>query len=462
MDNRQLSLEEKRRRVAERLRQQAASVTPATTRLDEPFERMATRDQTPDMFLNAAGADLTEMQRFSEWMDAIADEGLPFVVPRVEQATPRTRLQRTPDSTLPVLSFASRNYLGYANHPEVIDAAKAALDTYGMSASGSPVSNGALTIHEEFAQKLLDFWGLDSHEVVLFSSGYGVNAGTIQAFLKPGHHIVLDQAMHMSVLDGAQASRATQHIFRHNDIDHLESILRKLANTKTRILVCTEGIYSADGDLGRVREVVNVSKQYGAYVCVDEAHASLIAGPNGRGVAEAQEVLQDVDLLVVTFSKAFGGSGGALFAPRDVARYVSFYANCRLFSSALNPGLAGGLMKVLDLANSPDGRARRERLHANSDLIRSLLADKVNLGRCESWIVPVIYGTERLMLPVYDAMQRAGLETSFMLFPAVPKGEARARLFLSSEHTPEDIAEAAAIIEEAARNFGFLLSDAAA
>jgi glycine C-acetyltransferase len=265
----------------------------------------------------------------------------------------------------------------------------------------------------------------------------------------------MDRACHMSILEGAQLSRANLHYFEHNDPRDLERILKEIGPTARRILVCTEGVFSADGDTAPLREIVPLAKQYGAQVLVDEAHSFGVAGPRGRGVAEAEGVLDQVDYLVVTFSKAFGGVGGALIARHEVAQYVRWYAKCRAFSCGLDPAVAGGVTRALQLAATEDGQRRREAVKRNSAFLLERLHGRVNTGSSVSWIVPVIFGPSKLSLPLCDWMQKHGQEASVMTFPAVPPNQGRLRLFVTSEHTEAELAAAADNILEAASLFGF-------
>jgi glycine C-acetyltransferase len=296
-------------------------------------------------------------------------------------------------------------------------------------------------------RRLLDYLDLPHRGVSIFSSGYAVNTGTISAVMKRRHHIVIDKSAHMSILEGAQLARSKVLYFEHNDVAQLEDILKQIGGD-ARTLVCAEGVYSADGDRGKLAEIVPLAKRYGAHVLVDEAHSFLLAGKRGRGIAEEQGVLDQVDYLVITFSKALGGVGGALIARKELARYVNWYARCRMFSCALDPAVTAGVTRALELGMASDGADRRARLHRNAALLRQQLAG-VNIGRSTSWIVPVIYGPENLTIPLADKLQRAGLDGSVMSFPAVPVNEARVRLFVTSEHTEAQLAKCAAIIKEA-------------
>lgn len=427
-----------------------------------PIEDREYLDYSYDMFISSIDGESHEAVRFSEWVDAVeADDLYAFESARQEAQYPVVHARRTSGMPLELLNLSSYNYLGLGFHPEVKQAAKDAIDQYGLGACSSPVQAGTLQLHKALEQTLIDFMGLPNRGVSLFSSGYGVNTGTISALMKRRHHLVVDKSAHMSILEGAQLSRAKVHYFEHNDIDDLRRVLTEIKPKAKRILVCTEGVFSADGDKGNLAEIVPLAKEFGARVLVDEAHSFLVAGDGGRGVCEEQGVLADVDYYVVTFSKALGGVGGALITEKEVARYVNWYARCRMFSCALPPGVTGGVTKALEIAGSDDGRARRERTRRNADLLRELLTPHVDIGPTKSWIIPVIYGPERRTLPLADWLQREGLEASVMEFPAVPIGQARVRLFVTSEHTTEHVERAADIIVRAAKKFGFHKESAA-
>lgn len=409
-----------------------------------------------EMFLYSMGAELEEAIRFDEWVDDVRANGAyAFEAARRGPQTPCVDVVREDGDTFSLLNFSSYNYLGLSTHPRVITAAKAALDTYGLGAASSPVHGGTFELHKALEAELIDFVGLPGRGVSLFSSGYGVNTGTISACIRRGHYLVLDRSAHMSILEGAQLSRAKVLYFRHNDVEDLQRVLAGITEEDARILVCVEGVYSADGDTAPLRGIVDAAKRHKAMVLVDEAHSFLVAGPGGRGVCEAEGVLADVDLLVLTFSKAFGGVGGALVARKEITRYVNWYARCRMFSCAIDPAVTGGILESLRIARSPEGAARRSRAQANADGLRERLAPFVDIGRTSSWIVPVLFGPDERAIPLFNFLQRKGLEGSIMMFPAVPKNEARIRLFVTSEHTTEQLDRCAELVKEAADRFGF-------
>lgn len=452
-----LTVEEKRQLAREMLRKKkAAEQSRAMSVSGVENELPAYTSQTYDMFMHSASKEHAESRRFHTWVkDVEADNAYAFEAARLTPQATEIEVQRSNGEIVRCVNMSSYNYLGYGTHPEVIAAAKSALDQYGLGCASSPVISGTFGIHKKLERDLVEFYGLPGRAASLFSSGYGVNTGVISSYIKQGHHVVLDRSAHMSILEGAQLSKATISYFRHNDAANLDQVLTRLSADNTRMLVCVEGVYSADGDFGKLREIVDVAKQHGAAVLVDEAHSILLAGATGRGVAEAAGVLNDVDLIVITFSKAFGAVGGALIAREEIVRYVNWYAKCRMFSCGLDPAVTGGITKALELGQSGDGAARRARLVENARLLRDLLKDHVDIGPSESWIVPVIYGPERLTIPVNNWLQQRGLDSSVMQFPAVPKNESRIRLFVTSEHHRAQIETAAGIIREAAAHFQF-------
>lgn len=417
------------------------------------------RDYTYDMFMTNMSAEPEEIDLFGNWVDILQQEKLySFESARDSAQKTEIDLERDSGERLHLINMSSYNYLGLGYHPEVIKAAQDAVAQYGLGAASSPILSGTYKIHKQFEKQLIEFFGMPDHSVSLFSSGYAVNLGVISAFTKPGSHLVLDKSVHMSILEGAKLAGAKISYFRHNDMIHLEKTLKKVCDGFNRVLICIEGVYSGDGDYGNVKDTVRLAKKYEAYTLVDEAHSALLAGENGRGVCEEQGVLADVDLYVMTFSKAFGGVGGALWAKNNICQYVNWYAKCRMFSCALDPAVTGGMLKVVQLAASEEGHRRRMRLQENANYLSSLLRGKVDLGKSESWILTVLYGKDTNTLNVANALQREGLDTSLIQFPAVKKNEAKIRLFVTSEHTKEQLDKAAIVLLEVAEQYNFLLA----
>ena len=305
---------------------------------------------TLDMFSRSSGKNHSEIKQFNQWRnDIIEADKYTFETPHLTPQTPEISVRRIHGDEHDLVNFSSYNYLGYANHPDVIEAAKDALDAFGLGATGSPLLNGTFDIHKKLENSLTSFFGQEGYGVSLFSSGYGANIGVVSSYIHKGDYVVLDHSSHASLIDGAVMSQGTVKLFRHNDAEFLERILKRISKENRRILVCVEGVYSTDGDYGNLKDIVTVSKNYGASILVDEAHSLLIAGKTGKGVVEEFDVLADVDLLIGTFSKSFGGIGGCVYAKNDLINYMNYYARSRMFSCALDPAVTGGIIKALEL-----------------------------------------------------------------------------------------------------------------
>ena len=414
-------------------------------------------EYTYDMFAQGASVDHTEVTQFNKWIENATRDGVyAFESERLFEQREEMELVRETGETLKLINFSSYNYFGYGYHPEVKQASKDAIDKFGTGAASSPVISGTFSIHKQLEKNLVDFMGFDnSYGTSLFTSGYGACTGSISAYMKPGSYIILDETSHASLMEGAAISGASIRLFKHNDVKDLEKILKELKSEDVRKLICCEGIYSAEGDRGRVGEIVKLAKKYNAKTFVDEAHSILIAGANGRGVCEEHNVLNDVDMIILTFSKTFCAVGGALIAKKEITQYVNWYARGRMFSAAMPPAVVGSILKALELGAGEDGDIRRKKIKENSNYMKSLLKDKVNTLGSESWIIPVVYYDETIALKLSDYLQRKGVDGGLMNFPAVPKGKARIRLFITSEHTKEQLERSSKIIIKAAEKFGF-------
>lgn len=411
---------------------------------------------TLDMFSRSSGRSHSEIKQFNQWRDEIIEaDKYTFETPHLTPQDPEISVRRIHGDEHDLVNFSSYNYLGYANHPDVIEAAKDALDAFGLGATGSPLLNGTFDIHKKLENSLTSFFGQEGYGVSLFSSGYGANIGVVSSYIHKGDYVVLDHSSHASLIDGAVMSQGTVKLFRHNDAEFLERILKRISKENRRILVCVEGVYSTDGDYGNLKDIVTVSKNYGASILVDEAHSLLIAGKTGKGVVEEFDVLADVDLLIGTFSKSFGGIGGCVYAKNDLINYMNYYARSRMFSCALDPAVTGGIIKALELASGTDGDQKRKRIIDNADYLRSLLKDKVDIGTSQSWVIPIIFGDERKSLPLGDYLMKRGYDFSIMMFPAVKKNKSIIRAFVTSEHTKEQLKGCAEALIDASKEFDF-------
>lgn len=343
-----------------------------------------------------------------------------------------------------VINMTSYNYLGLSTHPEVIQAAKDALDLYGMGASGAPLLSGTFDLHVEFARRLAEF--KQKEDCLLFSSGLGGNVGAIQGLLRKGDMFVLDEKCHKSLIDGGTLSGAKMLFFSHNDPASLEAMLEKCKGK--RVLVAVEGVYSMDGDLARLPEIVKICKQYKAALYIDEAHSTLMFGPNGRGVAEHFGLEHEIGVSFGTLSKSFGGVGGFVCSNAKIIAYLKGYSSPWNFSCAPSPPVVAGMMKALEVATRDS--TLRDKLWDNvAYLKKGLLGLNLNLGQSESQVIPIIIGSdgEKLIQFAYE-IQRRGLFLQPVDFPAVPADSRRFRISVSTQFTREQMDTALTIVED--------------
>jgi 7-keto-8-aminopelargonate synthetase-like enzyme len=343
-----------------------------------------------------------------------------------------------------VINMTSYNDLGLSTHPEVIQAAKDALDIYGLGASGAPLLSGTFDLHVKFARKLAEF--KQKEDCLLFSSGLGGNVGAIQGLLRKGDVFILDEKCHKSLIDGGTLSGAKMLFFSHNDPVSLEAMLEK--SKGKRVLVAVEGVYSMDGDLVRLPEILKVCAAYKAATYIDEAHSTLMFGPNGRGVAEHFGLEHEIGVSFGTFSKSFGAVGGFICSNARIIQYLKGYSSPWNFSCAPSPPVVAGLMKALEVATRDS--SIRDLLWKNVAYLKKGLSDlKLNLGQSESQVIPIIIGSsgEKLIKFAYE-IQKRGLFLQPVDFPAVPADSRRFRISVSTQFTKEQMDTALTIIED--------------
>lgn len=394
-------------------------------------------------FYYSSGQDVFGiLEPFSEWWEQARPRG--YYLYSQPMATPpdaRIMLREQLDGqVLPLLNMASYNYLGLASRPEVIAAAKSALDTYGLGAAGSPILSGTMDIHLELERAIAEFKKKEA--AVVFPTGVATNVGVLQGLMRPGDWIFADQNAHASIVDGAILSKANVRFFRHNNPDDLE---RKLKKTTGKKLICVEGVYSMDGDVCCLPEIVELAKRYDARILLDEAHSTFVYGENGRGVAEYFGLEDAVDIHVGTFSKALGGQGGYVAGSAGLCQYLRGFARSRMFSCALAPCVAAGVLQSLRIVvREPELRAT---LWENVRYMRSLLLEHaVDTGESTSQVVPVMIRNDRRIFQIAARLQEEGVYLQPILYPAVAKHRSRFRISLSAGHTKAQLDEAAAIL----------------
>jgi len=351
------------------------------------------------------------------------------------------------------LMFGSNNYLGLTFHPDVMAAAEAAIAHYGTATTGSRIANGTYRLHRELEEEFAQLF--DKRRGMIFTTGHQANLSVIAGLCGPDDVVLIDQESHASVYDGARLSGAQLLWFKHNSPRNLEQKLKRLPAGERNRLVVVEGLYSIHGDVSPLAEIVDVCKRYGAYLLVDEAHSFGLYGERGRGWAEAQGVLPQVDFLVGTFSKALAGIGGFCVSDHPELQGLHFTARAYLFTASGPPASLAGVQAALRLVMRDP--SFRNRLWANTRRFRAGLKDLgFTLGTCESPLVPVHMGNERTTIRFWQSLVEHGVYTNVVLPPAVRKDECLLRASCSATHTDENIDAALEVFAQVGQETGVL------
>jgi glycine C-acetyltransferase/8-amino-7-oxononanoate synthase len=354
----------------------------------------------------------------------------------------------------PVLLLCSNNYLGLADHPRVREAAAEAAMRWGAGAGASRLVSGTMTIHRRLEQRLAAFE--HSEACVLFGSGYLANAGAIGALAGRGDTVFSDELNHASIVDGCRLSRAEVVVYRHCDVDHLDWQVRRHGGSGRRLIV-TDSVFSMDGDIAPLAEIIGLAREHGARTIVDEAHATGMLGPDGRGAIAAAGLEGEVDIVIGTLGKALGSYGAYACARTETIRYLINTARPLIFSTAPPPPAVAGALAALELLEERPHRVRRLRANARV-LRRALSAEGIPADDMEMHIVPVIVGDERDTTSLCEAALKRGVFAQAIRPPTVAAGMSRLRLAVMASHTPQELRDAASIIGAAARELGLDLT----
>ena len=342
-----------------------------------------------------------------------------------------------------VINLCSYNYLGLANHPDVIAAAHEALRTHGLGACGSPMLSGMTDLHRELERRVAKFLGRE--DAMLFNSGFGGALGTISGLLRKTDVAILDNRSHLSLRDGAVLSRCRTEKFEHNDPVSLDTALKR--QQSRRRLVIVEGIYSMDGDFGNLKELIEVAESHGAKVFIDEAHSILGCGENGRGAAEKFGVEDRFPLVYGTFSKAFGALGGFVAGSKETLQYLRFYAHPYVYSCALPPVVVAAILKALEIGTSQP--ELRTRLWENADYFHGQLRSLgINTGESNTYVMPIVIGDRERMYRLGHELRQRGLWVAPVDYPAVPQNRICFRACVTAKHTRADLDEALNILAD--------------
>jgi len=350
------------------------------------------------------------------------------------------------------LNFSSNDYLNLARHPDVVAKAAGALRVAGCGATASRLLTGTLAWHDELEQKLARYKGHPC--ALLFGSGFLANVGTIPALMGKNDHVFADKLVHASILDAVTLSRAKLYRFRHNDVEHLEQLLKKSA-TSGRKLIVTESVFSMDGDIAPLQHIANVAQRHGAMVMVDEAHATGVFGPKGSGLVREWGLEPLINIALGTLSKAFGGYGGFVACSKPVRAFLINHARSFIYSTALAPSVVAAALGALQVIEG-SGELGTQLLNNAAAFRNRLEEGGLNTGNSASQIIPVMVGENSKTLAISSKLREQGIIGVAIRPPTVPQGTARIRLSVTLAHTREDLERVAQVIIATAQGEGLL------
>lgn len=336
------------------------------------------------------------------------------------------------------VDFSSNDYLGLSNHPEMIKTAQEASAKYGTGSGGSRLLSGDRTLFHDLEDLTASFKGKPSS--LVFNSGYQANTGIISALYSKGDAVFADKLVHASIIDGILLSGARLFRYRHNDMAHLEDLLKKESGNFKKSLIVTESVFSMDGDAAPLKDICALKERYGCSLMVDEAHATGVFGKNGSGLAEETGTTEAIDLLMGTFSKALGSFGAYLACPERVKQYLINTCRSFIYSTALPPGVIACNIKAIELVRKEDGR-RKKVLMLSSLLRDGFKAKGLKVLGCTQ-IIPVLAGENARAVKMSQDLKNAGIRALPIRYPTVPKGEARIRFSVNYDHTDKMIKDA--------------------
>ena len=349
----------------------------------------------------------------------------------------------------PVLLLCSNNYLGFADHPRVRQAAADAAMRWGVGAGGSRLVSGTMTIHEELERALAEFEQTEA--CMLFGSGYLANVGVLTALGGAGRTIFSDALNHASIIDGCRLARAETFVYEHCNLDHLEWALRERGREGD--LIVTDSVFSMDGDIAPLQGIVELARRHGARVVTDEAHGTGAVGPGGRGAVAQAGLEGQVDVIVGTLSKALGSYGGYVCASREIVELLLNSSRSLIFSTAPPPPAVAGALAALQLLIEQP--LRPQKLQAMAALLRQELeAQGMPALDGRTQIVPLVVGDAEAAVRLSEAALARGVFSQAIRPPTVPEGSSRLRLTVMASHTASELAGAAAALREAAREAG--------
>jgi len=384
-------------------------------------------------FENIEGHDMMATAKyFKEYIDYQKENNLLNFRFKTNGCGPETTVS-SPFLSQPTtcISLVSNDYLNFTRHPKVIEAAIAGIRQYGTGAGASPLIGGLHEYHVELENKLSRFFNRPEGSSIIFTTGYTANSASLLSLLKAEDCAIVDMEVHASVYEGLLGTHTKK--FPHNSMVHLERALREAKDQYRTKLVIVDGVYSQNGDLAKLDEIVNLVKSYGAYLMVDDAHGIGVVGETGRGAAEVYNVLEKVDILSGTLSKALGHIGGFVVASPEIVNFLRYQSRQHVFSSTATPA-SFGLLKALDLIDEEPHW--RKQLHDNVQYFKQgLLTLGVEIGNTESPIIPIKIGDPVRTAEISRMLLQRSIYANCIIYPGVARKDARIRTSLMATHT---------------------------
>jgi glycine C-acetyltransferase len=352
-----------------------------------------------------------------------------------------------------VINLASNNYLGLANHPRMNAAAAKAAADLGAGTGAVRTIAGTMSAHRELERRFAEF--KHAEDALMFQSGFTANAGTVAAILDRDDVIVSDRLNHASIIDGGRLSRAEVKVFEHKDAAHADALLEETARPGRRQLLITDGVFSMDGDIAPLPDLVQVAERRGAIMMIDDAHASGVLGAGGAGTVDHFGLHGRVDIQVGTLSKAIGVLGGFIAGPHELTEWLVNRGRPFLFSTSAPPAVVAACLEALDIIH--DEPERLERLWTNTRAFKEGLHDLgFDTGASETPITPVITGEEAATQTFARRLFEEGVFAPAIVFPTVAQGKARVRTIVTADHSEQDLREALAVFGRVGRELGFV------
>lgn len=350
-----------------------------------------------------------------------------------------------------MIMIGSNNYLGLTNHPRVKEAAIEALRKYGSGCAGSRFLNGTLDIHVNLEKKLARFMRKES--ALVFSTGFQTNLGVISAIAGKDDVILIDKMNHASIIDGCRLSFSEIKKYRHNDMEDLERLLQQY-NDKGKLIV-VDGVFSMEGDIADLPNIVKLAREYGARIMVDDAHGIGVLGRTGRGTAEHFRLEDEVDMIMGTYSKSLASIGGFIAASEDVIHYIKHFARALIFSASPPPASIASVSAAIDIIEEEP--ERRERLRRNTNkMLKGFKALGFDTGRSETPIIPLIVGDDQRAFLMAKMLHDKGIFANVAVSPAVPNGNALIRTSYMATHTDEQLDKVLQAFEEVGKALGII------